>query len=461
MKQIIITIVSGACLSLSACASPAFYRAPLPLEVQADQLNRAAADAERLMIVRNVMRARDRNSMVFTRISSMRGSMSRSVETSVGASLTEGGHNDGATLGAQLSGESSPSFDLQIMNDDKFNRAIHSSIDSGVYHMLLEQGWPPHLLHTLFIERVDVRVNSDYTDIGQPQATGSTVTPMPGIVTLINDPSEPAEYAHFRTWLNSVLDDSGERLQFCSSDSPTSYGPYIRVDASDLEAVVALAGAKLTLVEGTGADADRYRVTRPRTESNFGIGCPPATTTAAPAPRSRRGAARPSADAPAQTPGVRSLNVQQERTIDAPTGSTPQAQVTPEANGSQENIHVRSIQGVLYYLGEVVRAQHGDDFTLKINQGAREATLFEVREGRCPLGITFVHDDGETYSIAYESATMHGPNTCSGGAVEAVGSAATPRHPTTNQVIALMLQLIGMVQLRDEGPATQTVQVVN
>ncbi len=460
MKQIIITIVSGACLSLSACASPAFYRAPLPLEVQADQLNRAAADAERLMIVRNVMRARDRNSMVFTRISSMRGSMSRSVETSVGASLTEGGRNDGATLGAQLSGESSPSFDLQIMNDDKFNRAIHSSIDSGVYHLLLEQGWPPHLLHTLFIERVDVRVNSDYTDIGQPQAAGSTVTPMPSIVTLINDPSEPAEYAHFRTWLNSVLDESGERLQFCSSDNPASYGPYIRVDASDLEAVVALAGAKLTLVEGADANAGRYRVTRPRTESNFGIGCPAATATAGPASRSRRGAARP-ADPPAQNPGVRSLNVQGEQTIDGATGSTPRAQVSPEATGAQEIVHVRSIQGVLYYLGEVVRAQHGDDFTLRINQGEREATLFEVREGRCPLGITFVHDDGQTYSIAYESATRRGPNTCSSEALEAAATGAARRHPTTNQVIALMLQLIGMVQLRDEGPTTQTVQVVN
>ncbi len=458
MKQIIITIVSGACLSLGACASPAFYRAPLPLEVQADQLNRAAADAERLMIVRNVMRARDRNSMVFTRISSMRGSMSRSVETSVGASFDEGPSNDGATLGAQLSGESSPSFDLQIMNDDKFNRAIHSSIDSGVYHMLLEQGWPPHLLHTLFIERVDVRLNADGTDVSE--AATPPVEPLP-IVTLVNDPSDAIEYERFRTWLNSVLDNTGHRLQFCSSENPASFGPYIRVDASDLEAVVALAGAKLTLVEGADANAGRYRVTRPRTESNFGIGCPPATATAAPAPRSRRGAARSAADTPAQTPAVRSLNVQQERTIDVPTGSTPQAQVTPEANGPQENIHVRSIQGVLYYLGEVVRAQHGDNFTVKINQDAREAPLFEVREGRCPLGITFVHDDGQTYSIAYESATMHGPNTCSGGAVEAVASGAPQRHPSTNQVIALMLQLIGMVQLRDEGPTTQTVQVVN
>lgn len=459
MKQIIITIVSGACLSLGACASPAFYRAPLPLEVQADQLNRAAADAERLMIVRNVMRARDRNSMVFTRISSMRGSMSRSVETSVGASLAEGGHNDGGELGASLSGESSPSFDLQIMNDDKFNRAIHSSIDTGVYHMLLEQGWPPHLLHTLFIERVDVRVNSDYTDIGQPQSADSTVTPISGITTLTNDPSDEVAYGRFRTWLNSVLDDTGERLQFCSSESPASFGPYIRVDAADLEAVVALAGAKLTLVEGSGADAGRYRVTRPRTESNFGIGCP--SPTAAPAQRSRRGERTRATPEVSPPPNAgRALAVQQERTIDTPTGSTPQAQVTPSAEGSQENIHVRSIQGVLYYLGEVVRAQHGDNFTVKINQGAREATLFEVREGRCPLGITFVHDDGRTYSIAYESATMDGPNTCSREPV-AAATGTQQRRPTTNQVIALMLQLIGMVQLRDDGPSTQTVQVVN
>lgn len=453
MKQIIIAIASGACLSLGACASPAFYRAPLPLEVQADQLNRAAADAERLMIVRNVMRARDRNSMVFTRISSMRGSMSRSVETSVGASLAEGGRNDGAELGAQLSGESAPSFDLQIMNDDKFNRAIHSSIDSGVYHLLLEQGWPPHLLHTLFIERVEVRVNSDYTDIGQPQPPDSSVTPLSEVVTLVNDPSDPIAYERFRTWLNSVLDTMGEQLQFCSSESPASFGPYLSVDAADLEAIVALAGAKLTLVEGTGRDASRYRVTRPRSESNFGIGCPSATASAP--QRSRRGAS--AALAPVQ--GARALNVQQERAVDAPTGGTPQAEVTPAAEGQRESIHVRSIQGVLYYLGEVVRAQHGENFTVKINQGAREASLFEVRQGRCPLGITFVHDDGRTYSVAYESAMMNGPNTCS--REEAAMPGPPQRRPSTNQVIALMLQLIGMVQLREEGPTTQTVQVVN
>jgi hypothetical protein len=446
-------LAAFACVSSAGCAPSQFLREPVPLAEQADMFNRAAADAERMMVVRNIMRARDRSSMVFTRIAQMRGSMTRSFDSTIGLSIDEGGANDGLTAEGSLGGESNPSFDFQVMNDEKFNRAMHTTIDLGVYEVLQEYGWPPNLLHTLFIDRVEVdgRVYE-------------------------NDPEDWGAYEQFAAWLNGPTSAAAEQgaalapyqLRVCHVDNPQNIGPLLSLGANtDLEDIAALAGQKLTL----SAEGAQWRVSRSRVahffaagacdsaSQRFGIahvevaaaggaggaaanmseGDLPAAAQTQQAPAPRPAAARPSAPAPAAD--------------------------TPPAG----RIYVRSIQGVLYYLGEVVRAEHGNPehvvrVRLPPRGGVEGATqrrgtptpetgrpLFVVHRGACAGGMNFIHDDGARYALA-PAATRQ----CTANASLAD---AEPSH--THQVVSLMLQLIGLIQSREDVPPTGAVQVVN
>ena len=98
----------AAMAALGGCVPTAFYTRPVPLDVQADQFNTTAAQAERLMIVRNVMRARDRTSMVFTRLLGFTGSMQRTVSANASLTAHEGGDGGTLTPGVSMGGAASP-----------------------------------------------------------------------------------------------------------------------------------------------------------------------------------------------------------------------------------------------------------------------------------------------------------------------------------------------------------------
>ncbi|MBS0384763.1 MAG: hypothetical protein JSS00_05380 [Proteobacteria bacterium] len=110
---------------------------------------------------------------------------------------------------------------------------------------------------------------------------------------------------------------------------------------------------------------------------------------------------------------------------------------------------VRSIEGVLFYLGEVVRAEqrrnNSPPLMVKIRSSDEPEALFVVHrasEGHAS-GIVFQHEDGQSYYVSYPDTTR----------------ADAPRD-RTHQVITLLLQLIGVLQERSDVPATQTVRVI-
>jgi hypothetical protein len=63
-------------------------------------------------------------------------------------------------------------------------------------------------------------------------------------------------------------------------------------------------------------------------------------------------------------------------------------------------------------------------------------------EGERPSGIVFRHEDGRTYYVPYPPLERGTP------------------PDRTHQVITLLLQLIGVLQEREDVPGTQTVRVV-
>lgn len=385
--------------ALAGCVPSAIYTRPIPLGAQVDQFNTTAAASERLMIVRNIMRARDRTSMIFTRIQSFQGGMSRSVEGSAGLSLNEGSHNDSLSPGVTVSGSTSPTFDVAVLNDEKFHRAIETSIDLGLYQLLLQSGWRPQLLHTLFIERV--------VDHGH---------------VIEND---PGDYAAFHQWIRAH-----ESLQICSRSSESDFGPAIALSgATSLEGMAALAHEQLGFRRG----ADGWHLTQTDVSRWLATSCDEADN------------------------AFTSVRVEMQA-APAPggAGASPQVHYVSNSPGGQSagdsaddnRIYVRSVEGVLFYLGEVVRQeQRRNGTTIDITVDGQDEPFFQVRRASDghPTGLVFQHEDGKTYFIPYPPDPAD----------------ANATHDRTHQVISLMIQLLGMLQSQDNVPQTATVRVVN
>jgi hypothetical protein len=380
-------IALAALALLGACVPTSFYTRPIPLDVQADQFNVAAARAERLMVVRNVMRGRDRTSMLYTRIATFTGSMQSTVSATTGASIGEGGGNDTIAPGLTLGGQVSPSFNLTILNDQKFHRAIGSRMDLGLYEALLAAGWPPNLLHSLFVARV--------------VENGRTVHR--------NDPFDAVAFADFQNWLTPA---NGHTLQMCSKSNPHTLGPAV-TGGGNLQGYAALAEQELEYNRVEGA----WRVQQPNTDRWLDFDC--------------------SSEAP---PSI----------LGAQFGADQMGPV--EARGtSADGIYLRSIQGALYYLGEIVRAQGPEGapiVRIRVTDSrgrTDEQPLFVVqRAGRAPAsGLVFQHEDGITYYVPPSNPAALGRDL-----------------DRTNQVITLMLQLIGLIQEREDLPGPPSVRIV-
>ena len=399
----------AAMAALGGCVPTSFYTHPVPLDVQADQFNTTAAQTERLMIVRNVMRARDRTSMVFTRIQSFSGSMQRSVSGGASLSMNEGPHNDNFGPEISAGGEVSPSFTLSVLNDERFHRAIESSIDLGIYQSLIDDGWRPNLLHSLFIERV-VENGRVYD----------------------NDPGDPRAFAEFQQWLHSDPHGAPRSLRVCAKSNPSVFSPPLDLRGpTDLSGMAAVAEQHLEFQQSGG----QVRLVRPSQSHWFSFDC----------------------SKPEEALASVTREVSQSNRDAAPSQqyvtTTEQGQIAGAIGDNR--IYVRSIEGVLFYLGELVRAEHRADandahaITIGIDREGNGVltpeAIFVVHragDGEPPSGIVFRHEDGRTYYVPYPPLERGG----------------TPDR--THQVITLLLQLVGVLQEREEAPGTQTVRVI-
>jgi len=399
----------AAAAALGGCVPTSFYTNPVPLDVQADQFNTTAAQAERLMIVRNVMRARDRTSMVFTRIESFSGSMQRSISGGASLSMSEGPHNDNFGPEVSAGGEVSPSFTLNVLNDERFHRAIESSIDLGIYQSLIDDGWRPNLLHSLFIERV-----------------------VQGDVTYDNDPGNPEAFAAFQHWLHTDRHGNPGTLRVCAKSHPDVFSPALDLRGpTDLSGMAAVAEQHLEFQQ----DEHGVRLVRPGQSHWFSFDCSKPDEALASVTRE---VSQSNRDAPPSQQYV----------------TTTEAGQTSGATG-ETRIYVRSIEGVLFYLGELVRAEHRADtddthpVTIGIDREGNGVmtpeAIFIVRrgdDGERPSGIVFRHEDGRTYYIPYPPLERGTP------------------PDRTHQVITLLLQLVGVLQEREDVPGTPTVRVI-
>jgi hypothetical protein len=415
-----------------------------PIAAQAADFDAAVADSDRNMIVSNILRARDRESMSFGRLSTVSGSMQREVSGGLAANLGEGAGNDTLGPSFQLSDSSTPTFQMTVPNTQKFGRALHSEITLDTYSLYLAQDWQPGLIHTLFLANMSLSCplivqlknarrleGADFAE-AERASTHCASSPANTLIRFNNDPTDWEAYEQFHTWLRILLSAPDQELTICPKEiDPTPAGPPIRAGhAVDVQGLVAASKeANLRWAQVN----DGWQMMEDHSGLRFGLGC--------------------SENAP-------TMNVQSVENANALTNSAASFQV-------------RSVEGVIYYLGQVVRENHLtggaqsveaprldsrlDGYVWRTGLAARdrEDPVFRIHGGNAYPGIEVRHH-GELYTAYYTPRGCAPDLPCENPLAEGQEALAQDR---TQQVVELLLQLLGMLQEREDLPVSTVVTI--
>ncbi|MEO5938001.1 MAG: hypothetical protein ABIQ43_03215 [Sphingomonas sp.] len=162
-------LLSGLLAStLSGCAF-----GPQLRRVATDQ-DQMIANAEDELMLRNIVRARERFPLHFMTIVEVNGDAQLSMSGSVGAGFPEdslsrsfgpSGALTGSTTGRGVTAitpnlsagvTSRPSFRAAVLATEKFQRGIQTPVSPATIAYYIDAGWPDELIMALFIERLDL-----------------------------------------------------------------------------------------------------------------------------------------------------------------------------------------------------------------------------------------------------------------------------------------------------------------
>lgn len=354
---------------------------PQRLESLAIDHNQVVANTADSLTLLNILRARDGRPLHFTSISRLNGNVSMSATGNVGGfAVISGGSTASVSPGVSGTLASNPGFDITIYDGQEFQQGILTPIDAKTIKFYLGTGWRPDLLTYLLVERIDF-VLVDTTGTGASVSIGGRrFRPGETVATLNNDP---------------VLDKSARQF--------TGFV------------------ACYTLAAPQGGDANAIGLAR--TENP---GCKGQTVAI-------QGGG--TIDAKLVTDGP---------TIDLadPAGVAVQILGSNTTIRTQPVITFRSVDGVLYFLGEYARATRQNATTPiymipgRADRNERDEALLTIVEGRGSRYDLSAEIDGVAWHIPANSRRSH-------------------------QIIALIEQLFNLNKKGSAPPLTTAVRVIN
>jgi hypothetical protein len=311
------------------------------IERSALDYNRTADRVDKEILLLNVARARRGEGLTFTGITELRGSYS--VKTDGTLEVPFGGGSDVNLLGSGVAYQTNPSVKVVPLATKEFQQGISSDIDASIFYLLWERGWPREVLLHLFIEKIVVSTEDGAPvgapclfDDGAPWRTHAN--PDRGhICEFVNDPDDPGRFRAFQRFLRVA-----RMRPFLYTEPGERIGPVVA--ARDLELLDIVSGAHdgtLRLRQKENKDA-YYLESTAEEGMRFSLS----------RQLSRRLPREPGADGPAP------------RRVDASVPDTGRHDPLTRdgiAGKTRVDIHLRSAEGLIYYLGEIFRATVGAD----------------------------------------------------------------------------------------------------
>jgi hypothetical protein len=407
-----------AALTLTLLAGCSLRR---PVAHHAVAYNRAVEEAHNRTALLNVVRSMKRQPQHYTAITQVVGSASSSLSPSLSLDL-EAGTATPWSPSASGTRSGGAVVTVSVLDDQDFVQGLLSPITLDQLDFFLSQGWPERLVGLLFVRRIDVHDDDfDHPLCKDKRARVSNDKTM----TYLNQPEEADAEDPFRQ-----LKCFGVRLKQLREDglvigSQQKKSVDIPLETSSQDKLADLilkadqAGLAIENVKASGSGAISYRMVKKKQEKKL-----------------------------TWASGGKVY-------VDQPEAFKREAGKENDKPGPVL-FYFRSVQSVVYYLGEIMRAQAHAGFSTetpfeqlepKVSSAAEEAVVFAAwqkgRRDKEPL-ISVEHG-GETYVVPRFPG-------CADGQID--------RCHRSMQVLAIVKQLIGLNKERDSLSGTAVVTTV-
>lgn len=361
------------------------------------EYNLAAEDAENQMLFLNVVRAAKRMPMHFTRIDKITGNLEGSISINGRAPLEAGANAANAGfLSPTFGGATKPSFDVEILDSKDFFTGILSPIPTDVFNHYEQQGWPKALLLHTMVE-----------DIAVSYAIGDDAKlKLCHLENRLGFNQKTKSYEAFQHYDGLVRLLSEDFVEFTEDTGDAeAFGPLL--DAAAIEDISVIKNLKK---DGFGfdlkaGDASMFRLEKAPSNIAFKLSS-----------QRLRNVLYTYRDVVQQNTCreeafeylIRYASAENEaaRANLAPLGGIDYRSIetAPDDFKVSAVMTLRSAQGVLYYLGELARAQIGKGIAVKTRAFSDAgAALFRIGRHTSPAEINAaisVQHQGEWYSVA-------------------------------------------------------------
>lgn len=413
------------CAALAACSFDE------RIADHAVKYNKTVEETRNSLLLLNILRAKNRQPMHFTALTKVLGRLTLQSSGSLGLDIPFGG--DAASTfplspSLTLTQTSSPSFDVVSLDSQEFMKGILSPIDKSIFKFYLDQRWPPEVLLHLFIHKVE-QTEMVPTPINSPPPVRT-----PDEEESPTDKEKEDAFRNFQKWIEEVRSE----IRFGTKKTGRAIGPKFQLtEQSVLEHLVEAEKAGLRLV-GTGKkEPADYQLCKIVSAPVLCVG-----------------------ECPDSDP---------EGDCRGDTGKEPatseyllvkKAKKAKEAEKPEQTAHLRSVQGILYYLGEVLRYQEksNNNIVVKCKDKARKVIDCskdkEVNEKTVLFDLTTKKEEADTpiIGVEYNGQWYYVPKDKKVGEIEV--------NSRTKTVLALVSQLLGLHKSSKELPTTTAVETV-
>ena len=407
-------------LALAACTAVDYFGP------RAITYNQQAEDIKESLLMLNVMRAAYREPLQFTDFTQVTGQTSMSGTAAFSLPFDPApatyGHSNVASPSATISGNQA--FSVANLDTQEFYEGILSPIPITSIDYYLEQGFPKALLLSLVIGRIDIALNANtpiafynnyygdhfskfeqsvdaLTELGLSSEVVKTITN-------IGPPIPAGDIASLRAL--APLAEGAALKRFTTTSDP-DLTPSEKEDLARRGVTEYFRLQQTTQESRFCVDPDLWNLpTASATLSALGVLAPGDTITGTPQ-GSADGADEAAAERCGASPYVR-MKAAERRGYGQPANRFPvlvrTAAGTSETMTLQVNFTIRSVEGIIYYLGELARGELDIGVsqrlaTPEIGTGLGAARLFLVRED-CTgiageIGTTY---DGTRYCVSID-----------------------------------------------------------
>ena len=415
MKQklhITLTVLSGGILTCLLAGCPMLNREDIARNTT--EYNLVAEQAGNEMLLLNIVRASKRRPMYFTSFGKLTGTTTFEVGTggikypfgSLGGALDSDKY-----ISPSAGYKYSPLFDLAVLDSQEFTNGIMKPVPMSIIEYYRSQGWPEEMLMHLFIRRIEI--------INPNAPNGKDI--------YTNYPENQIEFQKFQ---NQIRD---ARWDIEVIPDITKIGEVDANEASKLQNLINVqkAGLKLTEFKKTNKtqEKDKDEVNKDGVNKD----------------EVNKNEVNKDGVNKDEVNKKMELRLSQDKYIFT---FEKRGQKTPfsEEDGK---IYTRSPEAILYYLGEILRAENRTEnpYIPMIDvshdrSGASPARLFYARKARCK-------DVTPCVSVDYEGTKYVIPGDPDGQGKD-----------RSMHVLSLVSQLIGLQKKSAEAPATATVSVI-